>query len=460
MSCDVTMSCPPRCFVGSERAPASAARVSAAPSSAVVAAVPVHLPDNDDLLLEILLRLPPLPSSLPRASLVCRRWRRVVADPDFLRRFRRRHARAAPPLLGYFSSGPHGPVFAPTLAPPDRVPPERFSFSTPRSRPRPPAGDGERLFLLGCRHGLALLIDRRRLEAVVWDPVSGRRAAVAYPPELTTDNGAHCCRGTVLSASAAVDDEDDGLVGDGGHYLRPFKVVLVRTDVGGGGRIRVLVCVYASETARWGHAVSTVVPSSSVSNLPSVLVRDALCGFLLWPNGILEYDLERHSLGVVRTPKRRHPIDRSFFQVVRAQDGELGLAILTELGMEMELWARRRKASSCASDGGGDVDGGWVLEKTIRLDSLLSLPRRSSSTMDDGILLSARILGFDEDNNVIHVSTCTGAFAIRLDDSMQFTELFEVSRIGSYHSCHPYAGFYTGGGVPGLLTNSNYICSE
>jgi hypothetical protein len=220
------------------------------------------------------------------------------------------------------------------------------------------------------------------------------------------------------------------------------------------------VCVYASETARWGHAVSTVVPSSSVSNLPSVLVRDALCGFLLWPNGILEYDLERHSLGVVRTPKRRHPIDRSFFQVVRAQDGELGLAILTELGMEMELWARRRKASSCASDGGGDVDGGWVLEKTIRLDSLLSLPRRSSSTMDDGILLSARILGFDEDNNVIHVSTCTGAFAIRLDDSMQFTELFEVSRIGSYHSCHPYAGFYTGGGVPGLLTNSNYICSE
>ncbi|CAL4904421.1 unnamed protein product [Urochloa decumbens] len=47
--------------------------------------------DVDDLLAEILLRLPALPSSLPRASLVCTRWRRIVTDPDFLRRFRARH---------------------------------------------------------------------------------------------------------------------------------------------------------------------------------------------------------------------------------------------------------------------------------------------------------------------------------------------------------------------------------
>uniref|UniRef100_A0A0E0B7P7 F-box domain-containing protein n=1 Tax=Oryza glumipatula TaxID=40148 RepID=A0A0E0B7P7_9ORYZ len=52
---------------------------------------PAPLLDNDDLLSEILLRLPPQPSSLPRASLVCKRWRRLVSDHGFLRRFRARH---------------------------------------------------------------------------------------------------------------------------------------------------------------------------------------------------------------------------------------------------------------------------------------------------------------------------------------------------------------------------------
>ncbi|CAN6333364.1 unnamed protein product [Urochloa humidicola] len=62
---------------------------------------PALLPDNDDLLLEILRRLPPLPSSLPRASLVCKRWRRLLSDPHFLRRFRSHHRK--PPILGFFS---------------------------------------------------------------------------------------------------------------------------------------------------------------------------------------------------------------------------------------------------------------------------------------------------------------------------------------------------------------------
>ncbi|XBI61832.1 hypothetical protein VPH35_042575 [Triticum aestivum] len=39
------------------------------------------LPASDDLLREILLRLPPQPSSLPRASAACKRWLRVAADP-------------------------------------------------------------------------------------------------------------------------------------------------------------------------------------------------------------------------------------------------------------------------------------------------------------------------------------------------------------------------------------------
>jgi hypothetical protein len=62
------------------------------------AAVPP--PDDDDLLREILLRLPTQPSSLLRASLVCKRWLGLVKDPRFLCRFRAHHGK--PPLLGFF----------------------------------------------------------------------------------------------------------------------------------------------------------------------------------------------------------------------------------------------------------------------------------------------------------------------------------------------------------------------
>lgn len=43
-------------------------------------ASPAPLLEDDNILSMILLRLPPLLSSLPRVSLVCKRWRRLVTD--------------------------------------------------------------------------------------------------------------------------------------------------------------------------------------------------------------------------------------------------------------------------------------------------------------------------------------------------------------------------------------------
>ena len=54
-------------------------------------AAPASLPDDDDMLREILMRLPPQPSSLLRASAVCKRWRRVTTDPRFLCQIGRAH---------------------------------------------------------------------------------------------------------------------------------------------------------------------------------------------------------------------------------------------------------------------------------------------------------------------------------------------------------------------------------
>ncbi|XBI42900.1 hypothetical protein VPH35_107735 [Triticum aestivum] len=55
---------------------------------------------DDNLLIEILVRLPPKPSSLPRASAVCRHWGSILSEPKFRKRFRKHHRK--PPLLGFF----------------------------------------------------------------------------------------------------------------------------------------------------------------------------------------------------------------------------------------------------------------------------------------------------------------------------------------------------------------------
>jgi hypothetical protein len=120
--------------------------------------------DDDDLLGEILLRVPPQPSSLPRASLVCKRCRRLVADPWlFLRRFRTHHRKA--PLLGFFerrlnfrtSCFVQDFVFNPVLELPDRIPPQRFSLGW-EPAPAAAAAAPASCILLSCRHGRVIFL--------------------------------------------------------------------------------------------------------------------------------------------------------------------------------------------------------------------------------------------------------------------------------------------------------------
>ncbi|KAK1614182.1 hypothetical protein QYE76_019699 [Lolium multiflorum] len=124
------------------------------PRSTLPAAAPPL--EDDDLLSEILIRLPPQPSSLPRVSAVCKRWCGLVSDPGFARRFRRHNP---PPLLGFFGQGFDGIDFQPTMDPPNCIPSGRFSMlSDGRFRPK----------LLGCRHGLVLVLDQKLAFACIY----------------------------------------------------------------------------------------------------------------------------------------------------------------------------------------------------------------------------------------------------------------------------------------------------
>ncbi|KAL6906220.1 hypothetical protein ACP4OV_003821 [Aristida adscensionis] len=173
--------------------------------------------EDDDLLGLILSRLPPRPSSLPRASLVCKRWLRVVAaDPHFLRSFRARHRR--PPFLGFFSQDPIGCSIelTPALDPPDRLPAARFTLPVPLHE--------RAFFVIGCRHGRVLAIgpDDPPFYLVVWDPVTGDQLRLPLPPAFDP------CRSHVHGAVVCA-------AGDEGHVhgncsSSPFQVVAVSTS--------------------------------------------------------------------------------------------------------------------------------------------------------------------------------------------------------------------------------------
>uniref|UniRef100_A0ACD5X123 Uncharacterized protein n=1 Tax=Avena sativa TaxID=4498 RepID=A0ACD5X123_AVESA len=105
--------------------------------------------ENGDLLLEIMLRLP-LPTTLVRAILVCKRWFLLASEPFSLHCFRRFHP---PRLLGFYvstrSTTAHmllRPRFVPMPPPeadrPPPPPPESDQTSEPESeQPPPPESD-------------------------------------------------------------------------------------------------------------------------------------------------------------------------------------------------------------------------------------------------------------------------------------------------------------------------------
>ncbi|XBI96820.1 hypothetical protein VPH35_033042 [Triticum aestivum] len=100
--------------------------------------------EDDDLLREILLRLPPEPSSLFQASAVCKQWRCAAVDPKFHRRFCAHHQK--PPLLGFFTIMFGSIEFTPALDRPDRIATHIGNVRTHE--------------LLDCRHGLLLHTDQ------------------------------------------------------------------------------------------------------------------------------------------------------------------------------------------------------------------------------------------------------------------------------------------------------------
>ncbi|KAM0923339.1 hypothetical protein ACQ4PT_005636 [Festuca glaucescens] len=355
----------------------------------------------EDLLEKILLRLPPLPSSLPRASAVCNRWLGLVSDPRFVRRFRAHH-RHNPPLLGYFS---HYRIylFQPTLEAPNRVPQGRFIY---------PAGDS--FWPLGCRHGLMLILHSSHTQLLVWDPITGDQYRLDTPPGYDTE--------TSLNAAVLRSFGED-------HH---FQVVLVgNSDI---QHSQLVASVYSSETGVWGNFITKPHPPDDPTNdnfdfpgihhgMPSVMVGDSLY-WLFSGNfslAIIEFDLARQSLALIPLPVDEAVSDSNMW-VVPAEAGGLGFLFLA--GFCAQFWKRKKDCDGVTS---------WVLGRSIQLDKLLSLNPKTERP---------RIVGFAEENNIVFLGTTISVFTIQLE-SLQFKKLSVPDE--GWFLFYPYEVVYTAG---------------
>ncbi|KAF7070452.1 hypothetical protein CFC21_075973 [Triticum aestivum] len=362
--------------------------------------------------------LPPQPSSLIRASAVCRRWRSITTDPRFLGRFRAHHRK--PPLLGAFEYIQGDLVFTSLLDRPDRIPPGRFDLGR--------YSDHRDYGVLGFRHGRVLVLDHVRKDLVVCAPVTGEQRRVAVPPEFKTVH----LNGAVLCAA-----------GDPGHvhgecHSSPFKVALVslcRHDY------RPLASVYSSDTGAWSNLVSTAAPCQLFdAGMDGSLVGKALYWLLTTMEaGIVEFDLEEQSLVVIKGP----PVTDDFpgggtHRIIQAEDGAVGFAMMSY--PHFQTWQRNVDAHGVAT---------WVPWKTVDLRNIFG-PRpqigrtRRMARLTRGwdyVKGTGGIMCYVEDTDVIFIHMDVSVYMIQLN-SMQSKSIPGKRFRSAYH---PFMSFYTPG---------------
>ncbi|CAL4916023.1 unnamed protein product [Urochloa decumbens] len=380
-------------------------------SAAPLASSPLEI---GDLLAQSLRRLPALPSSLLRASLVCKSWCGVVFDPRFLRDFQAHHRR--PPLLGFFYHyflGTLGGIrFTTILDPPDRIPDSRFSLRIALG-----------CRILRCHHGRVLISDRCDRSFLVWDPITGDLRRVPFPPK----SNSHMA---FIDGGIACASTEQGHV-HGACHSDPFKVIALGED-----RDRYFALVYSSETGAWGDLFSIVRPVTFMivcPTCPSTMLGNSICILLIIKEklAVLEVDWVRQNIAIIDIPSDAFVLDpfiSDHIMVTPTSAGGLSLVVIKDCSAN--VWKR---ASS-----NGDGDARWNLLHTVELRNLLSLVPTENP-------LTLKILGVNEDDNVMFRSKDTGAVFIVNPESKKIKQ-FTLKL--SYYDYYPFASFYTPPQVP------------
>ncbi|KAM0924554.1 hypothetical protein ACQ4PT_004547 [Festuca glaucescens] len=316
---------------------------------------------SDELVEEVFFRLPPAePTYLVRASAVRKRWRRILADTGFRRRYREFHG--APPVLGLFQEDTSFVPTSPLLP------------AQPNWRPR-----WTTLAAVDCRHGRVLVTPSSRyfgdfgegdpFELTVFDPLTGHQRRFPSP-----DNDVLWFSAAVLCAAQGCDHHGC----QGGHFRVAFVTTDQQKSVTSGW-------LYSSQTHTWSKLTSAHHPNVTKYTfnryVPSVLVGDAIYFNI---DGVIKCDL-----GTLCLSMFERPTDVKGGRLMIAEDGGLGFAALVDV-TDLTLWSMET---------GLDGAMGWAKLRVIDLDTLLPDGALSIPTADCVISCIA------EGSQIIFIST-------------------------------------------------------
>lgn len=371
-----------------------------------------HVPD--DALGEVLVRVPPHPATLARASLACKGLHRFIGGAEFHRTFQEHHKSTPPPLLGFFHDDQSLPNnFLPIGDSPDRVSAAAFD----------PKDHGWRL--VDSRHGRVLLQSPDRARFLVWDPAAGRRRYIDAPPAmqhadhflLRFNNAAVVCS---CDAPGHVDHHSD-------CHDCPFSVVFVAAPDAG----TTLAYLYSSELGLWNEVASADLSSSlwiRISDRPVALVRNVLYWTLVhetsWlQSSILAFDLQTHRLYLIEQPVYIFDAEQENVQVMETEDGLLGL--VAACGFSLQLWVLREY--------NGRGTERWSMPNQIDLYALALGPMDSTDQFDMVWILSV------EGSRVVFVRTEAGIFEVDLWTEVPNRRICDAYDIQAFY---PYKSFY------------------
>lgn len=344
----------------------------------------------DDLIEEVLLRLPPDdPATLLRAALVCRAWCSLVSNRGFHRRFLEFHR--SPHMLGFFHRSQDGTT--------------SFSSVSPFRPPHAGCPSPTSWIPIEAWHGRVLFYDSEELELAVLNPITGEERRLPAPQFPH----AYCGWITALACAAG----GCGLL----HCpFAPFVVVCLATSKSEGVTS---ACIYSSEAGAWRHISSVQHPRGSLLLPHSAFAGNALY-FLFERRGgrILEYDLGRHELSVIVAP----PVYRTgCAALVTANGGGLGFGFVN----------RKLKFHTCYKESAGP--NGWVQHRVIELKRLLPVRVLSCLPLSVAFLNGADVIFIWTDG--------MGIFSIDLKSGL----VTNVDATGDLHWIVPYRSFYTPG---------------